>query len=85
MTGNWLSRRRFMREHRWTHGHLSEYIDGDLSERQRHRVEEHVGICPQCTRVLNTLRRMLESLMCLTPEPHPSVVEGVVRRLRDEH
>jgi anti-sigma factor RsiW len=79
-----LERRRYMREHRWTHAHLSDYLDDDLSPDERERVEEHVGICPHCTRVLRTLRRTLESLMDLPVEPHPSVADGVIDRLRRE-
>jgi anti-sigma factor RsiW len=79
-----LQRRRFMREHEWTHAHLSGYLDDDLSRAERDRVEEHVGMCPQCQRVLRTLRRTLESLMKLPLEPRPSVADGVIERLRDE-
>jgi anti-sigma factor RsiW len=79
-----LQRRRYMREHRWTHAHLSDYLDDDLSPHERERVEEHVGICPHCRRVLRTLRRTLESLMDLPAEPHPSVADGVIERLRRE-
>lgn len=77
-----LERRRFMREHEWTHAHLSDYLDGDLSRPERERLEEHVGMCPQCRRVLRTLRRTLENLMDLPLEPRPSVAEGVIERLR---
>ncbi len=52
-----IKKRRFMRDHEWTHEHLSDYIDGELRERERERVEEHVGMCPQCRRVLATLRK----------------------------
>jgi anti-sigma factor RsiW len=79
-----LSRRRFMREHRWTHAHLSEYLDHELRPADAARVEEHVGICPQCRRVLATLRRTLESLRALRTEPRSDVAEGVVGRLRGE-
>jgi predicted anti-sigma-YlaC factor YlaD len=79
-----IQRRRFMREHEWTHAHLSGYLDEDLSLAERDRVEEHVGMCPQCQRVLRTLRRTLESLMKLPLEPRPSVADGVIERLRDE-
>jgi anti-sigma factor RsiW len=79
-----LERRRYMREHRWTHAHLSDYLDDDLSPDERERVEEHVSICPHCTRVLRTLLRTLESLMDLPVEPHPSVADGVIDRLRRE-
>jgi anti-sigma factor RsiW len=79
-----LKRRRYMREHHWTHAHLSEYIDDDLSPAERERVEDHVGMCPHCRRVLRTLRRTLQSLMELPVEPHPSVADGVIERLRHE-
>lgn len=77
-----LERRRFMREHEWTHAHLSDYVDEDLSRAERERLEEHVGMCPQCRRVLATLRRTLEGLMKLPVEPRPSVADGVIERLR---
>jgi anti-sigma factor RsiW len=79
-----LERRRYMREHRWTHAHLSDYLDDDLTTRERQRVEDHVGICPHCRRVLRTLRRTLESLTQLSAEPRPRVADGVIERLRDE-
>jgi anti-sigma factor RsiW len=80
-----LQRRRFMREHDWTHARLSEYLDEDLSPEERERLEEHVSMCPQCRRVLATLRRTVEGLMGLGQEPHPGVAEGVIQRLRSEH
>ena len=52
-----LERRRYMREHNWTHAHLSDYLDEDLSPHERERVEEHVGVCPHCRRVLRTPSR----------------------------
>jgi anti-sigma factor RsiW len=79
-----LKRRRYMREHRWTHAHLSDYLDDDLTQPERRRVEDHVGICPHCRRVLRTLRRTLESLAELSAEPRPRVADGVIERLRGE-
>ncbi len=79
-----LQRRRFMREHEWTHAHLSGYLDDDLSRAERDRIDKHVGMCPQCRRVLRTLRRTLEKLMDLPVEPRPSVADGVIERLRGE-
>ncbi len=76
---------RYMDDHRWTHAHLSDYVDGDLSPEERRRVEEHVGVCPQCRRVLRTLRRTLEGLMRLSADPRPGVADGVIERLRGEH
>jgi anti-sigma factor RsiW len=79
-----LERMRFMREHRWTHAHLSEYLDRELADDERARVEDHVGLCPQCRRVLATLRRTLERLRDLPGKPQPEVAEGVIERLRDK-
>jgi predicted anti-sigma-YlaC factor YlaD len=79
-----LARYRYMREHRWTHAHLSEYLDEELGSKDVARVEDHVGICPHCRRVLATLRRTLEGLRALRAEPEPGVAEGVIERLSDE-
>jgi anti-sigma factor RsiW len=79
-----LARRRYMREHRWTHAHLSQYLDEELGSDEVARVEEHVGICPHCRRVLATLRRTLEGLRSLPAVPEPGVADGVIERLRDE-
>lgn len=72
-----------MREHRWTHAHLSEYLDQELDLPQRERVEEHVGLCPQCRRVLATLRRTLRGLRDLRAAQRPDVADGIIARLRD--
>jgi anti-sigma factor RsiW len=80
-----LRRRAFMREHDWTHAHLSEYIDEELDSEERRRLEEHVSMCPQCRRVLATLRKTVEGLVGLGEESRPGVAEGVIQRLRSEH
>lgn len=84
MIGRLLGKRRFMREHRWTHSHLSEYVDAELAVTERERLEAHVGICPQCHRVLATLRRTLGALRSLTVEPQPGLAPAVIDRLREE-
>jgi anti-sigma factor RsiW len=84
MIGRFLQRRRFMREHRWTHAHLSDYVDRDLDPAERERVEEHVGLCPQCRRVLATLRRTLAGLRELGVPPRPDLADGIIERLRDQ-
>ncbi len=82
---------RFMREHRWTHSHLSAYLDSELEQGERERIEEHVGLCPDCRRVLATLRRAISSLRAIgdadagRPGSGTSdVSEGVLARLRRE-
>jgi anti-sigma factor RsiW len=84
MIHRWLHRRRFMREHRWTSGHLNDYVDGDLAVREQHRLEAHVGLCPECRRMLETLRKTVEGLMTLrTPAP-AHLAPGIVNRLRND-
>jgi len=79
-----LEKRRFMRDHRWTQSHLSDYLDGDLHDAERERVERHVHWCPECRRVLETLRRTLKELMELRSPPGESIAPGVIDRLRRE-
>ena len=86
MIGRWLDRRRFMREHRWTDARLSAYLDRELSKRERHRLEAHAGICPECRRMLATLRRMLAGLRGLSRDPSPpaDLADSVIERLRGQ-
>lgn len=80
-----VERRRYMREHNWTHAHLSDYLDEELSPGERERVREHVGVCPHCRRVLRTLKRTLENLVDLRGEPRPGLADGVIERLRRDY
>jgi anti-sigma factor RsiW len=80
----WIRHPRYMWEHRWTHGHLSDYLDDDLSVPERRRVERHVDICPQCRRVLATLKRTLAGLAALREEPGVDISGRVMGRLRQE-
>lgn len=82
MNGGPIKRWMLTRDHHWTHAHLSDYLDDELSERQRRRVEHHAGMCPECRRLLATLRRTLRELTGLHDEPAPSVADGVIERLR---
>lgn len=74
-----------MGEHRWTHAHLSEYLDRELDEGGRERVEDHLTLCPECRRVLATLRRTMAGLRSLTADRgDDTVAPGVIDRLRRE-
>ncbi len=79
-----LERRRYMREHRWTHAHLSDYLDGELSGGARARAEADLEICPDCHRVVATLRRTLEQLRGLHSAPASGVADAVIARFRGE-
>jgi anti-sigma factor RsiW len=85
MIKRWLEKRRYMREHRWTHAHYSAFLDGELTEAERARVEEHVGVCPVCRRMLASLKRTLSGLRGLAVEPsEPGIADTVIDRLRGE-
>ena len=81
-----LSTLRFERDHRFTAGHLSDYVDGGLAARPRARVDRHVPDCPECEQALRTLERMLVLLHGLPPvsaAEHPDIAAAVRRRLRE--
>lgn len=71
------SRLRFWIDHRWTPGHLSEYVDGELAPAGRARVERHVHDCPKCRELLRNLRSILTSLGGLRRQP-PDEADGSV-------
>lgn len=86
MIRHFLEKRRFMREHRWTSARMSAYLDRELSERERHRLEAHAGICPECKRMLATLRKTLEGLRDLSRDSSPptGLADSVIERLRGQ-
>jgi anti-sigma factor RsiW len=55
-------RARFSWDHRWTPGHMSAYVDGELGSGGRLRLERHVSECEQCRRILAALRETLNAL-----------------------
>lgn len=59
---DWRDRERFKRDHRWAPGHMSDYLDGELSPSKRRRMEHHLGECEQCRRLLAGLRRTVDAL-----------------------
>jgi hypothetical protein len=61
-TSSPIAHLRFWREHRFTRGNASSYVEGELAAHERRRVERHAGLCPQCRRFLATLRGMLRAL-----------------------
>jgi anti-sigma factor RsiW len=57
-----LHRTRFRLDHRWTPGHMSDFLDGELAPKGRVRVERHVRECVECRRLLADLHGMLDAL-----------------------
>lgn len=66
---------------RWT-DRLSEYLDGELPENERVALEAHLGSCPQCSAVLEDLRRVVRQAQALTPiqpveDLWPAIARGI--------
>ncbi len=81
----WLAPRiRKRSDHRWTQRRVSDYLDGELSPRQRRRLLAHAELCPDCGPMLRTLTVLLWELRELGRQPQVTVVPGVVERLRQE-
>lgn len=73
---------RFRLEHRWTASSVSAYLDGELGPRSRARVEGHLARCPECTRILESMGRMLRLLAAHTPaaaNSHATQIAAAVR------
>ena len=79
-----LAKRRFMRDHHWTGAHMSDYLDGELRPEEQARLEYHVHWCPECRRMLESLRRTVKGLMELRGPAPESVAPSVIDRLRRE-
>jgi len=74
---------RFMRDHRFISSHASAYLDGDLDESRRRRVERHAGVCARCHQLLESLRQTIAALMGLRAQPRGDIADGVIARLRE--
>jgi anti-sigma factor RsiW len=47
---------------------MSDYLDGQVPERDRKRLEAHLGECPHCSEYLEQLRVTIASLGRADPE-----------------
>jgi anti-sigma factor RsiW len=65
---SFLHRVRVRLDHRWAPGHMSDYLDGELSASGQERMARHVGECDECRSLLAGLRAMLNALRRL-PSP----------------
>lgn len=52
-------------------GQMSEYLDGDLDEREVRRFERHMRYCMNCRRMRESLRRTVAGLQRLNSEGEP--------------
>ncbi len=61
---------------------LSDYLDGDVSQEVKERIEAHLRGCDQCERFGGQVSSIVKSLREQLKEPEP-LDEGVVKRLQD--
>jgi anti-sigma factor RsiW len=76
-------RARARRDHRWAPRRMSDYLDGELAERSRTRLERHVRECEECRGVLRGLQRMLGKLRGMTPPSARPDPRATAARVRD--
>jgi hypothetical protein len=61
---------------------LSDYLDGDLSDKQRAAADAHLRDCARCASVRNDLARIIHASASLTAHtPSPRVWEGIRREI----
>jgi anti-sigma factor RsiW len=74
------------RDHRFAQRRVSDYVDGDLSRRQRLRIARHVDECPECGPMVRGLLRIRLVLGALgrPGSKRTTVVPLVLERLRDD-
>ena len=48
---------------------LSEYLDGELTDEERHAIESHLAGCPRCTATLDELRQVVDHARSIGPRP----------------
>ena len=62
-----LHRTRFQLDHRWAPARMSDYLDDELADRRRRRLERHASECAACRRTLTGLRATVAALQSLPP------------------
>jgi anti-sigma factor RsiW len=77
-----LARSRFARDHRWSQAHMSEYVDAELTARDRERIERHARDCSECRELLASLQQMILALATLPAPPAESVAVSVLAGVR---
>jgi anti-sigma factor RsiW len=71
-------------DHQWVGESLSAYIDGELTARERTRVEQHLKECQACAEDLRTLRQTVALLkeLPVIPAPRSFAVRPRVAKFR---
>jgi anti-sigma factor RsiW len=63
---------------------MSAYVDGELTEAQRLRLEAHAERCKDCGPMRRSLVRVVWALRTLEPVASGGMASKVIRRLRDQ-
>jgi anti-sigma factor RsiW len=63
---------------------MSDYVEDELSVRQRRRLAAHEALCPDCARVVATLNALIHLLPSLSLAPNAAlgVAEETAERVR---
>ena len=70
-------------DHERVRGELSDYLDGELSEAERERLDHHLDGCAACAAYLRTLRQTVGLLGELPGRPAPARArDAIVERAR---
>lgn len=73
----------FSRDHRWAQRHLSHYVEGDLPDTRRRRLDRHVADCPDCARGVRAMLALVRGFAALRGRP-ATMPAGVLERFRAE-
>jgi anti-sigma factor RsiW len=64
--------RQFKLDHRWVRAQMSAYIDGELADRRRGRMEAHLARCERCQHLLAGLRATISAVRALPSPASPT-------------
>jgi hypothetical protein len=69
-------------DHAWSQEHLSHYVEGDMSWRNRRRLELHAQDCPDCSLGIRALRALLRVLGGSSEHAEALAPAGMFDRVR---
>ena len=49
-------------DHQWSQQHLSHYVEGDLRQRARRRLDRHARECVECGRGVRAMRALVRAV-----------------------
>jgi anti-sigma factor RsiW len=64
--------RQFKLDHRWARAQMSAYVDGELTNPRRRRMESHLARCERCRQLLASLRGTVAAVQALASPASPT-------------